>query len=394
MYVEKAVLRQPCLTVGRAVLVMKIPYHVYNAFTHGALGKGNPAGVVNFEFLLEYLPNNTEDPFWSDEATALCQEIATKLNLSETAFVRDEKSRPVTSQREDNPHGYRYDIRYFTPTQEIEFCGHATLSAADYVAWKRRLTESDTLTISYEKGTLPIKFWRENNGHRRMYEMRANASEAEMLEDVAKEAEVIAKIRNAFGENSCPGSQRTETGASLFSLERNPMGDTFFRIHVTTYEELLLFHSFYMTPEKGPDMEKLAKIAADIGGRGICVFLTTVSILPGPECAECADSSSRRFDFDCYIRWFGPNVGIPEDPVTGSACCGIAPFLPPKTEHAYTVYQCSTRGGLMYTLVCAPDKVSIGGAVGWEKSGTLERSSAGGAFIDGECHETDAHRHR
>lgn len=378
MYVEKAVLRQPCLTVGRAVLVMKIPYHVYNAFTHGAIGKGNPAGVVNFEFLLEYLPNNTEDPFWSDEATALCQEIATKLNLSETAFVRDEKSRPVTSQREDNPHGYRYDIRYFTPTQEIEFCGHASCAAADYVVWKRLLKgdTGDQLIFLYKNGQeeLPVKFGLENGD--RMYSLEASVSKPFPLPD-EEQSEISDKVRDAFG---CGNSKQ-------FTVSRNSIGDTFILVNAVDDAVFESYHNTYMQPTLVPDMNRLA----EIGGRGVCVCLTPPFWSP---------HASRTHPFDFYSRWFGPNVGIPEDPVTGSSCCGIAPALlaadladrrPPRMLKGF---QCSARGGAMYTTILSNQTCLIKGAVEWDASATLEKSTGAAKAVRVACHETDTSRTR
>eukprot|EP00961_Rhodomonas_salina_P252290 3410213-Rhodomonas_salina.1 len=67
---------------------------------------GNPAAVVVCE---------TGDSLFEDSQT--CQKIAAQMNLSETAFVRP-------SSRED------VDIRWFTPSNEVPLCGHATLASA------------------------------------------------------------------------------------------------------------------------------------------------------------------------------------------------------------------------------------------------------------------------
>lgn len=64
---------------------------------------------------------------------------------------------------------------------------------------------------------------------------------------------------------------------------------------------------------------------------------------------------------DCVSRVFGPNVGIPEDPVTGSAHCCLAVFWSERTEKSRLVgYQASPRGGTVY-MTSAGDRVVLGG---------------------------------
>jgi predicted PhzF superfamily epimerase YddE/YHI9 len=80
-----------------------LPFFQVDAFiTSGAL-TGNPAAVMPLER-------------WLDDA--LMQAIATENNLSETAFT-------VPSQGEDTD----YDLRWFTPANEVDLCGHATIAA-------------------------------------------------------------------------------------------------------------------------------------------------------------------------------------------------------------------------------------------------------------------------
>jgi len=81
---------------------MRIPYYQVNAFSCGPLS-GNPAGVCP---LKDWLPDT------------LLQRIATENNLSETAFFKP------TARPGD------YDLRWMTPAQEIDLCGHATLATA------------------------------------------------------------------------------------------------------------------------------------------------------------------------------------------------------------------------------------------------------------------------
>ncbi len=89
---------------------MKISYFEVDAFASQPF-HGNPAGVC---------PLNQ----WLDDA--LMQNIAAENNLSETAFFV--------------PRGDDYELRWFTPSVEIDLCGHATLASAFifvFGAWPR-----------------------------------------------------------------------------------------------------------------------------------------------------------------------------------------------------------------------------------------------------------------
>ena len=103
---------------------MIIPFFQVDAFARRPL-EGNPAAVMPL----------TE---WLDDATLAA--IAAENNLSETAFT-------VPSSRDDAD----YDLRWFTPTVEVDLCGHATLGAAHILlegARVRFATRSGILTVS------------------------------------------------------------------------------------------------------------------------------------------------------------------------------------------------------------------------------------------------------
>ena len=360
--------------------VMRVPFHVYNAFTSResvglSQGKGNPAAVVNFEYLLEFVTNKEKggDPFYSNDE--LLQEIAAELNYSETAFVREVKD-PVSG--DPVPNKCYYEIRYFTPTQEIEFCGHASCAAADYTVWKRLLKEDagDQLIFLYKNGQeeLPVKFGSENGD--RMYSLEASVSEPFPLPD-EEQSEISDKVQDAFG---CGNSKH-------FTVARNSIGDTFILINAVDDAMFESYYDTYMQPTRVPDMNRLA----EIGGRGVCVCLTPPFSPP---------HASKQYPFDFYSRWFGPNVGIPEDPVTGSSCCGIAPALlaadladrrPPRMLKGF---QCSARGGAMFTTMLSNQTCVIKGAVEWDASATLEKSAGAARAVRVQCHETDTSRAR
>src|SRR5919204_1719903 len=99
---------------------MRIPLYQVDAFTSRLFG-GNPAAVV---LLDEWLPDAT------------MQAVAAENNLAETAYVIP---RPDVSP-----------IRWFSPTMEIDLCGHATLASAD-VLFRHKFPSLSRLTFSTEK---------------------------------------------------------------------------------------------------------------------------------------------------------------------------------------------------------------------------------------------------
>lgn len=109
-----------------------IPFFQVDAFAERPL-TGNPAAVMPREH-------------WLDDA--MMQAIATENNLSETAFT-------VPSDRED----VDFDLRWFTPTSEVELCGHATLAAGHVLMTGhtvRFATKSGMLIVSRSSDLLEL----------------------------------------------------------------------------------------------------------------------------------------------------------------------------------------------------------------------------------------------
>ncbi|GAE31031.1 PhzF family phenazine biosynthesis protein [Halalkalibacter hemicellulosilyticus] len=114
-------------------------YHIFHidTFTDQAFS-GNPAGVV---------PN--AEGLTSSEM----QQIASEMNLSETAFL-------LSSTRDKSD----YQIKFFTPFCEVDFCGHATLAAAWVVAQKFDLKSSSAVvTFATNVGSVPVEFKQEED---------------------------------------------------------------------------------------------------------------------------------------------------------------------------------------------------------------------------------------
>ncbi|QCR21049.1 PhzF family phenazine biosynthesis protein [Pontibacter sp. SGAir0037] len=248
----------------------KIKLYQIDAFTSQVFG-GNPAAVCVLD---EWLPDE------------LMQNIAAENNLAETAFV----------VRKDAD----FELRWFTPTVEVDLCGHATLAAA-YVLFKfyeypgTKINfyslRSGLLTVDLDNEELTLDF------------------PADTLQMVPTPEELVAAV----------GVKPTETYK----------GKTDYLLVYTSQKEI---------EEMVPDMRKLAGIAA----RGIIV-------------------SSPGNTVDFVSRFFAPQVGVDEDPVTGSAHTTLTPYWSERLGKAVlTAKQVSRRQGDL-TVAYLGDRVRITG---------------------------------
>ena len=107
---------------------MKRPIFIYDAFTKEKFG-GNGAGIL----------------FHAEElSTAEKQNLAKELGFSETVFIQ-------SSEKAD------FKFEYFTPKQEVDLCGHATIAAIYSLFEENRISEDkDRITIDTKLGVLPI----------------------------------------------------------------------------------------------------------------------------------------------------------------------------------------------------------------------------------------------
>lgn len=249
---------------------MKIPIYQVDAFTNERF-KGNPAAVCP---LLDWLPD------------AVMQNIAAENNLAETAFV-------VAA-------GNEYEIRWFTPTVEVDLCGHATLASA-YVLFNELNFAGDEISFfSHRSGPLSVI---------------KNGSILALNFPVDTLSELPLKPAFAIGLSQAP--------VKVFK------GKTDYLFVYDSEVEILALQ---------PDFEALKMHQV----RGIIVTA------PG----ETTDFVS---------RFFGPACGVNEDPVTGSAHTTLTPYWSSvlnKTE--LTARQLSLRTGYL-TCKLVGDRVEIAG---------------------------------
>ncbi|MEN6472838.1 MAG: PhzF family phenazine biosynthesis protein [Syntrophaceae bacterium] len=250
---------------------MGIPIYQVDAFTEQAF-KGNPAAVC--------LLHENKDDAWM-------QDVAREMNLSETAFLI--------------ARGDGFNLRWFTPTTEVDLCGHATLAGA-HVLW-----ESGTLKTDQEAR------FETSSGH-----LSAKKNDALIELDFPAEP----------GEQVCMQPDFEALGIKPLSICK------------TRTNYLMELANEEMVRTLKPDMAMIRKLPV----QGVIV-------------TSRADTAG----FDFVSRYFAPQVGIDEDPVTGSAHCTLGPYWRAKLgKDEFRAYQASQRGGVLNVRV-AGDRVIIGG---------------------------------
>ena len=221
---------------------------------------------------------------WPEDS--LMQQIAMENNLAETAFYVN--------------NGDYYALRWFTPTVEVDLCGHATLAAA-FVLWNYEGHSSDEIKfISQRSGELKVK---------RSGAMMTLNFPTDTLSEIA----VSDDIKACF--NISP--------LSAFK------GKT---------DYMLIFNNESEITNIIPHLDQINKLIA----RGVIITA------PGDVC-------------DFVSRFFAPQAGVPEDPVTGSAHTSLTPYWSKqlgKTE--LSAIQLSARKGYL-TCKYLGDRVEISG---------------------------------
>lgn len=241
-----------------------------DAFTNRVFG-GNPAAVMPLEH-------------WPDDS--LLQQLAAENNLAETAFL-------VPDTEAD------YQLRWFTPTTEVDLCGHATLASA-WVLFHRLGFEKPTVRFQTASGILTVQ----RDGERLSMNFPAWPP---------RPVEPDPALLQALGLD----------GAEQALMSR---------------DALLILKDEAAVRAVTPDFRALA--ALDL-------FAAMVSA-PGDNC-------------DVVYRFFAPAQGIDEDPVTGSACSTLVPWWSERLDRAELhIRQLSPRGGELF-CTARGDRVTIAG---------------------------------
>ena len=199
-----------------------------------------------------------------------------------------------------------YDLRWFTPELEVDLCGHATMGSA-YVLFRFKDKNADILSLHTQSGVLAVE------------------RKGDML------------LMNFPSRPAAPTHRFDSIGGAL---------------HIENYEVyksadlLVVLDNEDAVKSVEPDFEALKRVKEEAGmpDDSFGVIITA----PGSDC-------------DFVSRFFAPNAGINEDPVTGRAHCVLIPYWSKRLgKTTMTARQLSKRGGSIYCEDVG-DRVIIGG---------------------------------
>ena len=249
---------------------MRLPIYQVDAFTEKLFG-GNPAAICPLEA-------------WLPDATM--QAIAAENNLSETAFFVRE--------------GGNYALRWFTPTVEVDLCGHATLASAHVIF---RCLEPQRQSVTFRT--------------QRAGNLTVERREGELVMDFPAR----------------PASPAQAPGGLICALGGAP------REMLRARDHLAVYGSAAEVAALKPDFTALARVDC----------FAVIATAPGANGA------------DFVSRFFAPSQGIDEDPATGSSHSTLVPYWANRLgKSELQARQISPRGGA-FSCTLAGDRVRIGG---------------------------------
>lgn len=251
---------------------MRLTITQVDAFTNQPFA-GNPAAVC-------VLPEPRDDRWM--------QQVAQEMNLSETAFLL---------QQDDS-----FSLRWFTPTVEVDLCGHATLASA-HVLWEEGHLAADAEARFHTRSGLLTA---QRQGE--WIELNFPVTPPEMAPAPPDLAAALGIESFLYVGKNCDYLVEVESEKIVRNLQ--------------------------------PDMSALKKFPV----RGVIVT-----------------SRAASSDYDFVSRFFAPSAGIDEDPVTGSAHCSLAPFWGDRLQKNEMIgYQASARGGVV-RVRREGDRICLGG---------------------------------
>lgn len=206
-----------------------------------------------------------------------------------------------------------FDLRWFTPEVEVDLCGHATLASAHFLWAKRKVKPAGIARFHTRSG---------------------------LLTAVKKKGWILLDF---------PATPPVECDAPVYLLDAfKAVGSPVFK---TAFDYMIVLDK----PGRLRDLKPDYRLLKAIETRGVIV--TAPSDEPG---------------VDFLSRFFAPAAGVPEDPVTGSAHCALAPYWTKRLGPAALVgRQVSARGGTVQ-VETAGDRVRLGGQAVTVLKGTIE----------------------
>jgi PhzF family phenazine biosynthesis protein len=249
-----------------------------DAFTSAPFA-GNPAVVV----LLDRLGDET----WM-------QALAREMGVSETAFVVPRSGGRAPADG--------FDLRWFTPAVEVDFCGHATLASAHALWEEERVARGAPIRFHTRSGVLG------------------------------------ARVRDDWIELDFPAAPAVDEPAPAELVEALSVKPSWTG-RTTLGDWLIEIGDEERVRSLAPDMARVGRAAP----HGVIV------------------TARASGDYDFVSRFFAPALGIDEDPVTGAAHCALAGFWAERLRKNEMVgYQASARGGVV-RVRAEGERVILGG---------------------------------
>jgi len=242
-------------------MIRKYDLYQIDSFTKEKF-TGNPAGVIT-----------NADGLTSEEM----QKIARELNNSETAFIFS-----------SNSNEYDVHLRYFTPTNEVPICGHATIAAHFARAVENKLNPCRVLHKT-GAGILPIEIIKENDDYKI----------------------VMTQGKIEFGD-IITGINKKQIISALNISDNDLLENYEIQIVSTGHSKVMIgIKSIETLNNMSPNYEELSRLSKIIKCNGYYVFTV----------------NSEDSDILVHGRMFAPAIGINEDPVTGNANGPLGAYL-------------------------------------------------------------------
>ncbi|MDJ0897840.1 MAG: PhzF family phenazine biosynthesis protein [Xenococcus sp. MO_188.B8] len=197
-----------------------------------------------------------------------------------------------------------FNLRWFTPTTEVPLCGHATLASAHVLWTEGYLPPEEVINFQTLSGLLKARL----QGDWIELDFPANPSEV----------------------TTPPTELVTALGVNIKTIVQNSLG------------YLVEVESASIVRDLQPNFS----------------LLKTLSV-PGVIVTSVGESNS---EYDFVSRFFAPELGVDEDPVTGAAHCCLAPFWRNKLQQdEFMAYQASARGGVVKVKYDGGERVFLQG---------------------------------